>query len=269
MPLIDRTYFETELNIPKTDTVSVQENLDALIVKREPELLQDILGYALYKAFMAGLLLPVVPQIWNDLLLGADYTDRFGHLQRWRGLVSAPPAIVNAVSEANSIPYVATETDEDEQTIPVPPNLVGRPWRLSKRPIGELRPDEYAVDMLGEYVTLTDPIVEDDTYFFYSNDLSLEQTSGSDKSSLIANYVYYWYLRKEASQMSALGDVVTKGENSDINGPGEKMSRAWNEMSGWIREMVCYLDARKTDYVDWRWMHGVYVYDNYGTITRF
>lgn len=269
MPFIDRTYFVAELNIPKTDDVSVQENLDLLIQKREPELLQDVLGYPLYKAFMAGLLIDPIPVEWTSLLLGAEYTDRLGDLRKWRGLVSTMPVQLNAVDQANAISYVAIQADVDSQTIPVPAALIGRPWSIEKRPLGRLRVDEYDIATAGDFVSFSTAIVLNDTYWFLSNDLSLEQGAGTDKQSLIANYVYYWYLRKEASQTLALGEVLTVSENSVQNGPAAKMVRAWNEMVSIIYELVCFLNSSRSTYPDWKPRQRAEVFCNFKPITHF
>lgn len=270
MPLIDRSYFVDELNIVKTDETPVQEFLDALIQKRETELLKDILSYPLYKSFLAGLALDPVPQQWTNLLLGCEYTDRFNRLQYWRGLVSAPPALINAVDEATNTSYVAISSDVDTQTIPVPAAFVGRTWTVSKRPIGQLRTDEYDVSDDGESVAFTTPVTLNDTYFFYCNDLSLEQSTGDIKQSLIANYVYYWYVRANVSQASGTGnEVVANMENSIINGAHVKMQRAWNEMTDQIYELIDFLDSNRTTYTDWQWQYRYRILENYRHICRF
>ncbi len=69
--------------------------------------------------------------------------------------------------------------------------------------------------------------------------------------SMIANYVYYWYIRNNHTQTAAMGEVKGANENSVIANPSLKMVRAWNEMSCWINELVCYLNARKDDYTGW------------------
>lgn len=165
MPLIDRTYFIGEINLPNTNQTAVQENIDFLISKREPELLIALFGYAMYKAFIAGLLEDPVPQRWVDLRDGVDYTDTDGTLRHWMGLV--------------------------------------------------------AVD-------------------------------GEVKESLIANYVYYWFTRKEATQTTGVGEVVTKTENSARVSPMAKQVRVWNEMVDWIAELFNFLQVKKEDYPEWK-----------------
>lgn len=253
MPLIDRSYFVGDLQLAKLDNASVQELLDLLIQKREPELLQKSLGYSLYKVFMAGLLVDPVDPKWTNLLLGAEYTDRFGNLQKWDGLLTAPPAQVNAIDLDNQIDVQADAGMVTAQGIPVPVALINRPWRISKRAIGPLRASEYTVSFDGTTVFPTTAIVLNDVFFFTANDLSLEQSTGTVKQSLIANFVYYWYLRQRASNTTDMGEVVGTSENSIVNGMAIKGARAWNEMIDQIHNLWCFLDANRTIYAEWQW----------------
>jgi hypothetical protein len=164
MPLIDRTYFIGEINIPNTNQLAVQENLDFLISKREPEILIQLFGYEMYKAFVAGLQEDPVPHRWIDLRDGADFTYN-GELRHWMGLIA--------------------KSDEP-------------------------------------------------------------------KESLIANYVYYWFMRKEATQTSGVGETVTKTENSVRVSPIAKQVQAWNEMVEWIYDMWNFLQANSAIYSEWK-----------------
>lgn len=53
------------------------------------------------------------------------------------------------------------------------------------------------------------------------------------KESPIANYVYYWVMRNDATQSTGTGEVVANNENSRRVSPVDKMVRAWNEMVDW------------------------------------
>lgn len=269
MPLINRTYFVGELSIPGLDKDIVQRDLDALIAKREPELLRDILGYVLYKAFTEGLQVDPVDPKWTNLLLGSEYTDRFGRLQYWKGLVSAPPVMVDAVDSANAVPYVAVLANQSAQAIPVPASMVGQTWRLFKRAIGELRPDEYIVSLDGKTVSPSTPVVVGDTFFFYSNNLTFEPSTEGAKESLIANYVYFYWLRKQATQTTALGEVATSAENSVPASAARKQQRAWNEMCWLIREMSVFLESNKDTYTQWSWKQYYRNDENYKAITAW
>jgi hypothetical protein len=87
MPLIDRSYFIGEINIPNTSTTAIGELLDWFIEKYEPELLTDVLGYELYKAFSTGLEEDAIEQKWTDLLEGKEYTDISNKIRKWNGLI--------------------------------------------------------------------------------------------------------------------------------------------------------------------------------------
>lgn len=242
--------------IPKiADDSTIQSIVDGLITKREPELLKDILSYELYKAFMAGLLEADVLPMWSNLLYGAEYTDRFGRLQKWSGLVSSPVAQIS-LSDLNSQLFTVVDADMVvSQTIAVPEALIGRSWSLSKRAIGPLRPDEYDVSEDGASVSVSFPVVLGDTYIFEGSDQSLAQSTGDDKQSLIANYVYFWYMRLRASNTTDMGEVVGTSENSARVGPATKMSRAWNEMCEGIWQLWEFLSVNRTVYTQWRWQH--------------
>lgn len=87
MPLIDSTFFITEINIPNRDRAGVLEPLNNMIKKREPEVLTGLMGYSLYTAFIAGLaVMPTPEQRMVELKEGKDYVVN-GVTYRWKGLV--------------------------------------------------------------------------------------------------------------------------------------------------------------------------------------
>lgn len=71
------------------------------------------------------------------------------------------------------------------------------------------------------------------------------------KQSMIANYVYYFFMRGVVTQTTGIGETVTKAENADIVSPADKMCYAWNEMIRWVRELVYFLDSKVADYPEW------------------
>lgn len=86
-PLIDSSFFIRKINIPNVDPGVNQRNgpilerLNSFIAQYEPECLNNILGYALYKV----LKLEDSPRM-TELLNGAEYIDSDGVLRRWNGL---------------------------------------------------------------------------------------------------------------------------------------------------------------------------------------
>lgn len=173
MSLIDITYFDgSELNIPNTDKLEVQELVTTIITKYEDDFLRRLMGYPLYKAFMAGL--PVTagtPQRIIDLVNGKEYTSLQGFLTQYRGLLITEPA----------------------------------------------------------------------------------------QMSPIANYIYYWYRRLNATQFTGIGEVMTTAENSTNQSPNQKMATAWNEMCRWVWEFVLFMDTNLALnpglYPEWIWIY--------------
>jgi len=69
MSIISPTNFINENGLP-VDNIAIQSFID----KHEPKILRKILGYSLYKDFVAGLAEDIVLQKWLDLRDGKEYT---------------------------------------------------------------------------------------------------------------------------------------------------------------------------------------------------
>jgi hypothetical protein len=89
MPLIDKTYFVGEINIPDTSTTSVEERLTFFIAKYEDQLLRSLLGHALYAAYTTGIAAETPDSKWTDLRDGKTYTDDDDNTQYWPGFRKA------------------------------------------------------------------------------------------------------------------------------------------------------------------------------------
>lgn len=121
MALIDTTYFVGELHIAGIrDIPEVKARVEACIDKYESDFLQQALGYALYKAFLAD----TNAQRFQDLLKGKEYTAQDGRLRKWAGLV--PEAGDSPVSRSPIAGYVyfhymrsaATSTTQVGEVVP-------------------------------------------------------------------------------------------------------------------------------------------------------
>lgn len=55
---------------------------------------------------------------------------------------------------------------------------------------------------------------------------------------LAANYVYWWYLRKNVTTTVTTGEASAKNSNSNIESPIRKMVDVWNENIYCCRELV-------------------------------
>jgi len=81
--LINQSFFVREITLPNTGNAAVLEGLNSFISKYEEDCLLKILGYPLYKLFGTQILM----QRMIDLRDGAEYTNQFGKLAKWQGLV--------------------------------------------------------------------------------------------------------------------------------------------------------------------------------------
>jgi hypothetical protein len=254
--LIDRTYFVGELNIPNTSSTAIGSAVDLFIEKYEEQFLNDVLGYSQFKALKAGLQEVPIAQKWTDLIEGVEYTDINSKTKFWRGLVSQPPSVLNALDAINDIdvrvgrgqqfdPVAATNSTT------IPTALVGKDFIIEQRGVGKLILGvDYSIS--GSTLTLlAGQFAINDWYTYKSATLAINTSTGTNKASLIANYVYYWYIRNNYTQTATTGEVKPQNENAVIANPSLKMVLSWNEMSHWICELVDYLNARKDDYTDW------------------
>lgn len=255
MSLIDRTYFVGELNIPNTSQAAIGSAVDLFIEQYEEKLLNDVLGYTLYKALKAGLQDVPVAQKWTDLIEGVEYTDPVNKTRKWQGLVTQPPTVLNALDALNPIDVVVGRGQlydpvSATTSTTIPAALVGKDFLFEKRGVGKLIAGEYSV--VGNTLTLIGgQFAINDVYTYKAATLAINTSTGTNKKSLIANYVCYWYQRNNHTQTATTGENKAANENSLIASPALKMARAWNEMSRWICDLVDYLNARKDDYTEW------------------
>lgn len=187
--LIDKSYFVGELNIPNTDKPYILQRLALFINKLEPGLLQDILGYELYKAYSVGTASydadgsnSLIAGRWIDLIEGKEYTGTDNKLHKWKGLVY-----------------------------------------------------EHA----------------DQLY------------------SLIANYIYWHWIKDQTTQTVGLGETASTAENAQLVSPATKMVNAWNEMSEQIHQLFKFLRANKDTYPEWDSDYGHKMLYKYGKVNTF
>lgn len=76
-------------------------------------------------------------------------------------------------------------------------------------------------------------------------DLKNKLVNDGDKTSPIANYIYYHYSENNATKTTGVSEVVAVAENASYTTPIHKMMRAWNEMvlevidiEDWLRENI-------------------------------
>lgn len=73
-------------NAPSIATNPVADNINALILQHEPDILSRSMGAGLYAAFVAGLEVLPIEQRWIALRDGKTYTDEHGHSHYFPGV---------------------------------------------------------------------------------------------------------------------------------------------------------------------------------------
>lgn len=269
MSFIDASYFVGELEIPNSGETSVNERILWFIQKYEPQFLQKLFGYQLYKAFVAGLnvVAPIMPDIrWINLLYGAEYTDVFGYLQKWRGLIVTDAPIYNIAGgyiyrrpeylTAGSSPGLIAGTNTFTFN-----GVTGTPdWRgwtpVLTRSVPMVPDVDYSWN--AETGTLVLLVLNDKFSAGERIKAEFEQRTDAAPSlgvtpteSCIANYVYYFFRKATGTQTTGIGEVITNAENSKNVAPRKKMARAWNEMRCITKECIAFIEQNRAVYPEW------------------
>lgn len=159
--IIDVSFFQGgQTEIAQSTEASVAATVNRYINTLEQDFLRELLGYELSKLFQAGY---ASVAKYQALLNGAEYVNRFGDADKFRGIVF---------------------TD----------GLDGR------------------------------------------------------KRSMIANYIYYYYLRQETTFTSGSGEKEIAAMNAEKASSRMKQVRAWNEMVKWVKQLWEFLYVNQSDY---------------------
>jgi hypothetical protein len=289
--LIDKSYFVGDLNIPNTGDLPVSERLTWFIQKYEPEFLLKLLGYPLYKVFIAGLAVtpPATPdQRFIDILYGKEYTDPNGLLCKWQGLIITDNPTLNLAGG-----YVYRKSEYI--TIGVTPGtIVGtttqtfngangssdwRGWVPVITRIGVMKPDvDYSWNKDTGVLTLLKAGDQfgNQEYFFVQFELRNSDVTTPDfttNQSPIAQYVYYWYTRIGITQTTGAGEVITNAENATNVSSRRKMATIWNQMHFWCVDFLNFIDAMNQQnpaaYPEWQWNQKANVICEFGFANPF
>jgi len=269
MSLIDASYFVGEIEIPNSTDQPVAERIALFIQKYEPLFLQKLFGYALYKEFVAGIMVipPATPDIkWINLLYGAEYTDFRGELQKWKGLIVTDTPIFNI---AGGYVYRKPEYLTAGISIGFPAGVntvtfdgtAGAPdWRGWTPILTRTAPMKPGIDYSWDPDTGIWTLLIPGDKFNNNEDFRAEFEIRTDATpslgvvpneSCIANYVYYWYRKACGTQSTGIGEVITKAENADNTSPRKKMAKAWNDMRCSVQECLAYLQQNADTYPEW------------------
>lgn len=242
MSLIDQSYFIAEINIAGTSRPEVADTLNALVSKYEPMFLRDVLGIELSALFVAGLTGPV-DQRYLDILNGKVF--QIGSMSyRWRGLVEDSTLSIGNTS-ATSIEFevggAGPNDPVDGSSNYVNSSLDGADYIVTQRGVG-IRSwvDEIQLLPGGGFTLLNGETFQDEDRWFITGAKTIQETSIT-KRSIIADFVYYWYVRDVVTFQTPVGETSALTQNSAVANPNIKMSRAWNEMVEGVRELVFFL----------------------------
>jgi hypothetical protein len=89
--IVNTSFFYGNLYIAQITEASVQALVNDYINRYEPQFLQSLMGYGLYKKFIDN---PTDP-IYVDIINGKEYTNTLGRLAKWEGLKLVVVAPVN------------------------------------------------------------------------------------------------------------------------------------------------------------------------------
>lgn len=122
--IIDTSYFVGEITIPNLSQPATKTALERVIANKEAEILEDVLGYELYKLLKAS---PEVDRFKN-IIEGAEFTNTEGKLKKWAGLKNA-----DKQSPIAQLAYYwyqrqnATQTSGIGEVLAMPENSANKP----------------------------------------------------------------------------------------------------------------------------------------------
>lgn len=255
--LVTPDLFFGEINIPNTSQQEVNESLLIEIGFRENECLKDLLGYSLFNAFITN----PTEQRFSDLINGKEYSDVNGDLQKWNGLVytntslPANPIIigysqkeevqvqagttVGIVVGLNSFVFDGTDGTEDWR---------GYEITVNRSEYGVMIKNvDYSWDKVTGIFTLlkSGDVFTSNQWFtvnFFPQRIVSYVTDGNIYYfSLIAFYIYFYYMKDKTIWNSGTTTVVPKG-NSAINASAAlKMENAYNIYFRQARDLANFM----------------------------
>ncbi|PHJ53862.1 hypothetical protein VF04_35035 [Nostoc linckia z7] len=87
--------------------------------------------------------------------------------------------------------------------------------------------------------------------------------NGTTKTSPIADYVFYQYVKNNAQTISGVGAVTSNAENSTRVSPVDKMVLAWRKMVKVNQDMYYFLERNKDTYPEFDTNIWYYSYATY------
>ena len=259
--LIDISFFSGDILVAQRSQLSVQETLNRFITTYETEYLQKVLGYSLWKDFIAGINAPVPDQKWIDLLIGAEYTAPDGTLKKWIGFTNTNVNPGN-IGDTSLLTFVAGVADGPTvgETLFTNTKLLNRTFYIERRMFGTMiegtdylrvNSDGVTLNPNGNSIKLLQPgdsFQPNEIFIFHMTGYVTISSSTTVNISPIANYVYWQYRQKTSTLTTGTGENVAQNENSDMISPARKMIDAWDQMVSWNYDLWQFLYVNATAY---------------------
>ena len=244
--LIDKSYFIGPLSIAQLGHKNVVDNLNNFINTYEPKILQAVLGYDLYEAFIAGIDVGSdenIDQRWLDLLNGVVFTGFTGIKKKWVGFAGGG----NTSLLSSAVPEPLFITAGVTPGFPVGgyqyTNTALSAWNFSVafRGIGPLVPETEWTEKSGGGITLvnTNYLTQAGEIWiitYLSKKVSvLPVSSISNVLSPLASRIFALMIIDSQTQNAGIGVVQPEAENAANAGIGNKLYNAtfsaWQEFN--------------------------------------
>lgn len=282
MSLIDYTYFFGKLNLPQTGNTEGRTLVNQFIDIYETEYLKKVLGYDLWKAFIAGI---AGGTVGSELITNGSFT---GSAAGWTlgagwtygsDKVSFTPGAVTELKQtigaAFTVPICRVSFTVGG-TIGFVVVSLGRAGtnQVYDAGSGAVTFDGIAESFPGEIIIFTPSpdfngsiddvslkelateqrwvdLLNGKEFEYYSRNYFLNGFKPTSKITPIANYVYYKYMEERASDNTLAGTATGAVDNNTRVAPLPKMIDAWNSMAEMDKTLWYFLRANKDTYPEW------------------
>lgn len=91
----------------------------------------------------------------------------------------------------------------------------------------------------------------------------------ADLKEALANYVYYWWMRKDRTKTTAEGETRPTVESAEVVFSNEKMIDCWNQIWPFASDFVKSMDTQRAVYTTWPYGYQFFLYQAFRPINDF
>lgn len=258
--IIDETFFVGDISIQNTGSESVKLKISEFIDQYYKECLIGILGYPLYKALINETNGTFVRQIFGNLIRNDEQikvgtTEGFNENENYfvfdgtlgkpdyRGYEIVPSELTGRGILKKGIDYSWNKTtgrfeliiQNDVFAIDTVYNIHFQPSPVYVSTEGSGEPvSQRMIDLLygKEFTNYKGELDYFEGLLYGSPEIN---------KSLIADYVFYFYIKSNFSQFSGVNVKLQKSEKGTLISPVDKMLTAWNRFSEKTKQMCSFL----------------------------